>query len=342
MKILVTGGLGYIGSHTVVELLHTNNEVIILDNLYNSSLDVLSRISKITGKTPIFYQGNTGDEGLVQRIFSENGKIDCCIHFAGLKIVNESLEKPIEYYSNNISETLILLKVLGKNHCRNFIFSSSASIYGDTARVPVSEETPRGVCSNPYAWSKSFIEQILFDLYQSDKTWNIVALRYFNPVGAHPSYLIGEIHKSTPTNLMPYITQVALGQRETLFVFGSDYPTNDGTGVRDFIHVVDLAKGHAAALKLFNNQNISPDYRIYNLGTGKGHSVLELVQTFERVNNVNIPYEIVARRPADIAVSYADVDKAYNELGWKSELNLEDMCRDSYQFAKQYSDTLQK
>lgn len=343
MRILVTGGLGYIGSHTVVELLQKNHEVIILDNLYNSSLDVLSSINQITGKKPVFYKGDISNAHLIHHVFSDNGKIDCCIHFAGFKVVNESLEKPLEYYSNNISGTLILLSELAKHNCKNFIFSSSASIYGDTARVPVSEKTPKGECSNPYAWSKSFVEQILFDLYQSDKTWNIVVLRYFNPVGAHSSYLIGEIHKSTPTNLMPYITQVALGQREKLFVFGSDYPTKDGTGVRDFIHVVDLAKGHVAAIQVFGNQNtFSPDYRIYNLGTGKGHSVLELVQTFERVNVVKVPYEIVARRPADIAVSYADVDKVYNELGWKSELNLEDMCRDSYRFAKHYFENLQK
>lgn len=340
MKILVTGGLGYIGSHTVVELLQKDHEVIILDNLYNSSLDILARIHKITGKTPNFYQGNMGDEALVQRIFSENGKIDCCIHFAGLKVINESLENPLGYYSNNISCTLTLLKVLGKNNCRNFIFSSSASVYGDAAHVPVSEETPKGECSNPYAWSKSFTEQILYDLYQSDKTWNIVVLRYFNPVGAHPSHLIGEIHQSTPTNLMPYITQVALGQREKLFIFGSDYPTRDGTGVRDFIHVVDLAKGHIAALRVFNTQNASPAYRIYNLGTGEGHSVLEIVQTFERVNSVKIPYALVERRPADIAVSFADVNKVYNELGWKSTLNLEDMCRDSYLFAKEYLESI--
>lgn len=343
MKILVTGGLGYIGSHSVAELLQRNHEVIILDNLYNSSLDVLSRINKITGKTPIFYHGNMGDEAFVQHIFSENGKIDCCIHFAGLKIINESLENPLEYYSNNVSCTLALLKVLSKNNCKNFIFSSSASVYGNAEHVPVSEQTPRGVCSNPYAWSKCFIEQILFDLYLSDKTWNIAVLRYFNPVGAHSSYLIGEIHKSAPTNLMPYITQVALGQREKLFIFGSDYPTKDGTGVRDFIHVVDLAKGHVAALKLFNNQNtFSPDYRIYNLGTGKGYSVLEMVQTFERANSVNVPYEIVGKRPADIAVSYADVTKIFNELGWKSELNIEDMCRDSYRFAKHYNESAQE
>lgn len=342
MKILVTGGLGYIGSHTVVELLQKNHEVIILDNLYNSSLDILSKINQITGKTPVFYEGDISDAHLIHHIFSENGKIDCCIHFAGFKVVNESLEKPLEYYSNNISGTIILLKELGEHNCKNFIFSSSASIYGDAARVPVSEKTPKGECSNPYAWSKSFVEQILFDLYQSDKTWNIVTLRYFNPVGSHPSYLIGEVHKSMPTNLMPYVTLAALGKRDKLSIFGSDYPTKDGTGVRDFIHVVDLAKGHVAALKLFNNQKISPDFRIYNLGTGKGHSVLEIVQTFERVNNVKVPYKLAARRPADIAVSYADVDKVYTELGWKSELNLDDMCRDSYQFAKHYFESQQK
>ncbi len=346
MTDIVTGGLGYIGSHTVIELLQKNHEVIILDNLSNSSVDILSRINAITGTTPGFYQGDVYDEKTTRRIFTENEQIDCCIHFAGLKIVNESLEKPLEYYSNNISGTLNLLNVLNKNNCKNFIFSSSASIYGDSARVPISEETPKGECSNPYAWSKSFIEQILADLSRSDKTWNIVSLRYFNPVGAHSSYLIGEIHKSVPTNLMPYITQVALGQREKLFIFGSDYPTKDGTGVRDFIHVVDLAKGHAAALKLFANtqntaqKNAPQNYHVYNLGTGKGYSVLELVQTFARVNNVDIPYQIVERRPADIAVSFADVSRAFNELGWKSELNLDTMCIDSYQFAKQYTESL--
>lgn len=342
MKILVTGGLGYIGSHTVVELIQNNHEVIIIDNLYNSSPDMLDRINKITGKTPVFYQGDMSDEDLIQRIFSENGKINCCIHFAGYKIVNESLAKPLEYYSNNISGTITLLKVLGKNNCKNFIFSSSASVYGDTDPVPISEETPKGACSNPYAWSKSFIEQILFDLYQSDKTWDIVSLRYFNPVGAHPSYLIGEIHKSAPTNLMPYITLVALEKHKELSIFGSDYPTKDGTGVRDFIHVVDLAKGHVAALDLLfdNEKHIKNDFHVYNLGTGEGHSVLEMVQTFEAVNKVKVPYKICARRPADIAVSYADVRKIYQDIGWKSELTLEDMCRDSYQFAKRYYENL--
>lgn len=338
MKILVTGGLGFIGSHTAVELLQKNHEVIILDNLYNSSLDVLINIHKITGKTPVFYQGDVSDEILIQRIFSENGNINCCIHFAGYKIVNESLTKPLEYYSNNVSGTITLLKILGKNNCKNFIFSSSASVYGDTAPVPISEETPKGACSNPYAWSKSFIEQILFDLYQSDKSWDIVSLRYFNPVGAHPSYLIGEINKSTPTNLMPYITLVALGKQKELSIFGSDYPTKDGTGIRDFIHVVDLAKGHVTALDLLfdNDKHTKNDFHIYNLGTGKGHSVLEMVQTYARVNNVQVPYKFAERRPADIAVSYADVSKIFQDIGWKSELTLEDMCRDAYQFAKRY------
>ncbi len=335
MNILVTGGLGYIGSHTVVELLQKQCHVIILDNLHNSSSDILLKLKEITGKTPAFYCGDINDKKLLERIFSENEKIDCCMHFAGLKIVNESLGMPLTYYSNNISGTLTLLEVLNENDCKNFIFSSSASVYGDTSNVPVSEKALKGECSNPYAWSKSFIEQILSDLSRSDKKWNIAALRYFNPVGGHHSYLIGEIHKSTPTNLMPYITQVALGQREELCIFGSDYPTQDGTGVRDFIHVVDLAKGHVAALKLFDaSQNNATNFHLYNLGTGKGYSVLEVVKTFEAVNNVNVPYKFVERRPADIAVSFADVSEIFHDLGWKSELNLETMCRDSYLFAK--------
>lgn len=342
MKILVTGGLGYIGSHTVVELLQKNHDVIVIDNLYNSSLEILARINKITGKTPVFYQGDMGDKALIRRVFAENGTINACIHFAGYKVVNESLEKPLEYYTNNISGTLNLLTVLGENNCKNFIFSSSASVYGDTAPVPISEETPKGVCSNPYAWSKSFIDQILFDLFQSDKTWDIVSLRYFNPVGAHPSYLIGEINKSAPTNLMPHITLAALGKEKELSIFGSDYPTKDGTGIRDFIHVVDLAKGHVAALDILfdNDKHLKNDFHLYNLGTGKGYSVLEMVQTFEAVNKVKVPYKFAPRRPADIAVSFADVNKIYRDIGWKSELTLEDMCKDAYQFTKRYYDSL--
>lgn len=332
MKILLTGGLGYIGSHTAVELIKKQHEVIILDNLYNSNIDVLEKIRIITGKTPVFYQGDINDREFLRNIFNENSTIDCCIHFAGLKIVNESLKIPLDYYANNISGTLCLLKVMAECGCKNLIFSSSASVYGEVEQVPISEAALKGQCSSPYAWSKSFIEQILSDLYQSDLNWNIVVLRYFNPVGAHSSYLIGEEHKSLPTNLMPYITQVALGQQEKLSVFGYDYPTKDGTGVRDFIHVVDLAQGHVAALKLFYKKDNG--YHVFNLGTGQGFSVLDVIKTFEKVNHVTIPYELVERRPGDIAVSFADVKKAYNELDWKSKLDLSAMCIDSYQFAK--------
>lgn len=330
MQILLTGGLGYIGSHTAVELLEKGHEVIILDNLVNASISIVKKIKEITKKEIIFYPYDICDIVKVEEVFQKH-KIDCCIHFAGLKIVNDSIYKPLEYYDNNIVGTLSLLKVMQKYSCKNIVFSSSASVYGDTEQVPITEEVEKGICSNPYAWSKSMIEQILSDLYRADNSWNIVLLRYFNPVGAHYSGLLGDIPVGVPTNIMPYICQVASGKREKVFVFGNDYPTKDGTGVRDFIHVVDLAKGHVKALKAIKN---GTGFSLYNLGTGKGYSVLELIHTFEKVNNITINYEIAPRREADIAISYADPSKAERELDWKAEYNLEQMCKDAWNFER--------
>ena len=326
MKILVTGGTGFIGSHTVVELLNQNHEVVIIDNLCNSSESVVKNIEKISGKKVPFSNIDIRDKKALEDLCSKNN-FDCCIHFAGLKAVGESCQKPLEYYDNNINGTLALLEVLKKYNCHNFIFSSSATVYGNPKSNPIDETFPKGTCTNPYGWTKSMIEQILIDLQKANHEWNIALLRYFNPIGAHKSGLIGESPNGIPNNLMPYITQVAVGQRKELNVFGNDYNTPDGTGVRDYIHVVDLAKGHVKALKIIEEKQ---GLKIYNLGTGHGYSVMQVIKTFEKVNNIKIPYQIKPRRPGDIAACYANPQKALNELGWKAKYTLEDMCRDSY------------
>ncbi len=331
MKVLVTGGLGYIGSHTVVELLNNNYEVVILDNLSNSKIEVLDRIEEITGKKPPFYQGDMIDEDFLKEIFTKEN-IDSVIDFAAYKAVGESVAKPVEYYSNNVSTILNLLKIMKLNNVKKLVFSSSATVYGNPKHVPIKETDEIGGTTNPYGTSKLFVEKILNDLYTSDESWDIAILRYFNPIGAHESGLIGEDPKGIPANLMPYIAKVANKELPCLSIFGNDYNTPDGTGVRDYIHVVDLAKGHILALEKLNKEG--KGLYIYNLGTGHGVSVLELVNTFKRVNNIDVPYKIAPRRPGDIAECYADSSKAVEELGFKAEKNVEDMCRDSYNFVK--------
>ena len=328
--ILVTGGTGYIGSHTTIELINNGYEVVIIDNLSNSKIEVLNRINKITGKSPKFYQGDIRDKVLLNKIFKEND-IECVIHFAGLKAVGESVSKPLEYYENNVYGTLILLEAMRENNVKNIIFSSSATVYGDQKKQPIKETAKLKEPTNPYGKTKSMIELILKDIYRADKEWNIVLLRYFNPIGAHKSGLIGEDPNGIPNNLMPYITQVAIKKRPQLNVFGNDYKTLDGTGVRDYIHVCDLAIGHVLALKrIKKNKGLD----IYNLGTGKGYSVLEVVNAFMKVNNVEIPYVIAPRRSGDIDVCYANSNKAYKELGFKCKYDIEDMCRDSWNWQK--------
>jgi UDP-glucose 4-epimerase len=330
MAILVTGGAGFIGSHTVVELQNAGYDVVVIDNLSNSSKKSLERVSVITGKEVPFYQTDIRDREGLEAIFAKE-KITACIHFAGLKAVGESVAKPWEYYENNIAGTLTLVDVMRKNGVKNIIFSSSATVYGDPAQIPITEECPKGQCTNPYGWTKSMLEQILSDIQKADNEWNVVLLRYFNPIGAHKSGTMGENPNGIPNNLMPYITQVAVGKLEKLGVFGNDYDTHDGTGVRDYIHVVDLAKGHVKALKkIEDNSGLS----IYNLGTGTGYSVLDIVKNFEEANGVKIPYEIKPRRPGDIATCYADASKAEKELGWKAELGIREMCEDSWRWQK--------
>lgn len=330
MKILVTGCCGYIGSHTCVELLDNNYEIVGLDNFSNSKKDVLKKIKQITGKNINFYEGDMLDYNVLSKIFKEN-TIDCVIDFAAYKAVGESVSKPIEYYINNVSSVLNLLKVMKEHDCKKLVFSSSATVYGDPKRVPIVETDSIGGTTNPYGTSKLFVEQILSDLYKSDSNFGICILRYFNPIGAHSSGLIGEEPNGIPANLMPYICKVAKKELGCLSIFGNNYPTKDGTGVRDYIHVVDLAKGHVLAVnKLLNN---SGKY-IYNLGTGKGYSVLEIVNAFERVNKIKINYKIVARRAGDIAECYSDSTKAYNELSFRCEKNLDDMVKDAWNFEK--------
>ncbi|MBQ5325435.1 MAG: UDP-glucose 4-epimerase GalE [Oscillospiraceae bacterium] len=330
MAILVTGGAGYIGSHTVVELLENGREVVVVDNLCNSSEKSLERVKEITGKDVKFYKADILDKAALEEIF-EKESIESVIHFAGLKAVGESVAKPWEYY-NNITGTLVLLEVMKNHGCKNIIFSSSATVYGDPAFVPITEECPKGVCTNPYGWTKSMLEQILTDIQKADNEWNVVILRYFNPIGAHISGKIGENPNGIPNNLMPYITQVAVGKLQQLGVFGDDYDTHDGTGVRDYIHVVDLAKGHVKALrKLEENAGLC----LYNLGTGTGYSVLDMVKSFEKANGVPVPYAIKDRRPGDIATCYADASKAKNELGWEAENGIEEMCRDAWRWQSQ-------
>ncbi len=330
MAILLTGGAGYIGTHTLVELLNGGYEAVVMDNYTNSSPKALERVKEITGKDFKSYDADIRNREDLEKIFSEND-ITEVINFASLKAVGESVEKPWEYYSNNIGGTLVLLDVMRKHGAKNFVFSSSATVYGDPAEIPITENCPKGVCTNPYGWTKSMLEQILMDIQKADPEWNMVILRYFNPVGAHASGRIGENPKGRPNNLMPFITQVAVGKRDELGVFGNDYDTPDGTGVRDYLHVVDLAKAHVKAIdKLRTN----PGCFLCNLGTGHGYSVLDMVKAFEKVNNVKVPYSIKPRRAGDIAQCYCSPKKAELELGWKAELGLEDMCRDSWNWQK--------
>ncbi|MBQ6230067.1 MAG: UDP-glucose 4-epimerase GalE [Eubacterium sp.] len=332
MKILVSGGTGYIGSHTVVELLNNGHEVVIFDNLYNSKIEVLDKIKEITGKEPKFYKADMLDIESMRVIFEENS-FDAVIHFAGLKAVGESVKKPLMYYENNIGGTLNLCKLMNEYGCKRIIFSSSATVYGNPAFIPITEECPKGICTNPYGWTKHMIEQILTDFYTADNEWSVILLRYFNPIGAHESGLLGEVPNGIPNNLMPYIMQVASGKLPELGVFGDDYDTPDGTGVRDYIHVVDLARGHVNSVdKVMSGTGVN----IYNLGTGIGYSVLDIVNAFKSVNNVDVPYSIKPRREGDIAMCYADPKKAYEELGWKAEYDLTRMCKDSWNFAKTY------
>ena len=328
MAILLTGGTGYIGSHTAVELLCSGHDVVIAYDLSNSQASVIDRLEKITGKRPAFYQADVTDSVALEQIFTEC-PIDAVIHFAGFKAVGESVQKPLCYYRNNLDSTLTLLETMAKHGVKQMIFSSSATVYGQSEDVPFIETSPCHGCTNPYGWTKYMIEQILRDTAAADKEMSVVLLRYFNPIGAHESGMLGEKPNGIPNNLMPYITQVAAGIRDRLSVFGNDYPTPDGTGVRDYIHVVDLAKGHVAALEY------SMEHRgceVFNLGTGVGYSVLDLVKTFEKTNGVKIPYEIVPRRPGDIASCYAATDKAWHLLRWRAEKSLEDMCRDAWRW----------
>ncbi len=333
MVILITGGAGYIGSHTCVELLDAGYEVIVVDNLSNSKHESIYRVQEITGKSVEFHNINILDKQSLKKVFEEN-QIEAVIHFAGLKAVGESVKMPIKYYYNNITGTLILCELMKKYKVKKIVFSSSATVYGPNNKSPLTEDLPVDA-TNPYGWTKLIIEQILNDIYISDKEWSISILRYFNPIGAHESGKIGEDPNGIPNNLMPYITQVAIGKREKLYIYGNDYPTHDGTGVRDYIHVVDLAKGH---LKALENTLKTKGIDVYNLGTGKGYSVLDVVKTFEKINDVKIPYEFTDRRPGDIAICYADPTKAFNKLGWKAEKNLEDMCRDAWRWQKNNPD----
>ena len=330
MSILVTGGAGYIGSHTVVELLEKGEKVILIDNFSNSKPEVLEAIRRITGKEFKFYQIDYLDEEALEKVFEENPDIQSVINFAGYKAVGESVQKPIMYYKNNISGALTLLEVMKKHNVKEFVFSSSATVYGDPEKIPITEDCKIGGTTNPYGTSKLFIEQILQDLYKSDPSWSIAILRYFNPVGAHESGLIGEEPQGIPNNLMPYIARVAAGTLKELSVFGNDYPTPDGTGVRDYIHVVDLAKGHLKAIEKLRSKK--GGLYIYNLGTGIGYSVLDMVKAFEKTTGKKVAYHIAPRRDGDIAVCYSDPKKAKEELNWKTEKTLEDMCRDSWHY----------
>ncbi|RKM57696.1 UDP-glucose 4-epimerase GalE [Butyrivibrio sp. XB500-5] len=331
MAILVTGGAGFIGSHTVVELQNAGYDVVVMDNLVNANPKCLKRVEAITGKKVPFYETDIRDREGLEEIFTKE-KIDGVIHFAGLKAVGESVEKPWEYYDNNITGTLTLVDVMRKHGCKNIIFSSSATVYGDPAFVPITEECPKGTCTNPYGWTKSMLEQVLSDIQKADPEWNVVLLRYFNPIGAHKSGTIGENPNGIPNNLMPYITQVAVGKLQQLSVFGDDYDTPDGTGVRDYIHVVDLALGHVKALKKLEKGS---GLNIYNLGTGNGYSVLDIVKNFEAATGKKIPYVIKGRRAGDIATCYASAAKAEKELGWKAQYGIKEMCEDSWRWQSQ-------
>ena len=336
MRIFVTGGAGYIGSHTVIELIRAGHDVVVADNLHNSSPVAMQRVAQIVGREVPFYQADIRDRAALERIF-EAHSFDCCIHFAGLKAVGESVRKPWEYYDNNIGGTLVLVDVMRRHGCKSIIFSSSATVYGEPAVIPIPETCPKGRCTNPYGKTKSMLEDILTDLYTADvkngdaHPWSIVLLRYFNPIGAHQSGLIGEDPNGVPNNLMPYITQVAVGKLKELGVFGNDYDTPDGTGVRDYIHVVDLAVGHVKALKKIEEK---AGLKIYNLGTGVGYSVLDIVKNFEEATGVKIPYVIKPRRAGDIATCYSDASLAKKELGWEAKYGIKEMCEDSWRWQK--------
>ena len=328
MKILVTGGAGYIGSHTCVELLNAGYEVVIVDNLYNSNEKAVSRVEEITGKKVTFYEEDILNRDGLDAIF-EKENVDAVIHFAGLKAVGESVAKPIEYYTNNVAGTLSLIDVMRKHNVKNIIFSSSATVYGSPAQIPITEACPKGICTNPYGWTKWMLEQILMDVHTSDPEWNVMLLRYFNPIGAHESGLIGEDPKGIPNNLLPYVAQVAIGKLKEVGVFGNDYDTPDGTGVRDYIHVVDLARGHVCALKKIEEK---AGCKVYNLGTGNGYSVLDVIHAFEKACGHKIPYSIKPRRDGDIASCYSSPELAKKELGWQAEYNIEDMCASSWKW----------
>lgn len=330
MNILLTGGAGYIGTHTIIELDRAGHSVVVVDNLYNSKPEAIRRVERIIGKKVPFVEADIRDREAMDKLFSDN-RIDAVINFAGLKAVGESVAKPLEYYENNMNGVFVLVDVMRRHGCKNIIFSSSATVYGDPAVIPITEDCPKGTCTNPYGWTKSMLEQVLTDVQKADPQWNVVLLRYFNPIGAHESGLIGENPRGIPNNLMPYITQTAIGLRKELGVFGNDYDTPDGTGVRDYIHVVDLAAGHVAALKAIEqNRGLA----IYNLGTGHGYSVLDVVKAFEKANGLKVPYVIKPRRPGDIATCYCNPAKAERELGWKARYGIEEMCRDSWNFQK--------
>ena len=328
MSILVTGGAGYIGSHTTLTLLEKGYDVVVFDNLANSCEEAIKRVEKLAGKSVKFYEADMLDKDAMNKIFDENPNISAVIHFAGLKAVGESVAKPIEYYNNNIGGTLSLLEAMRAHNVKNIIFSSSATVYGTPEKLPITEDCPKGECTNPYGWTKSMIEQILTDVHTSDNEWNVILLRYFNPIGAHASGLIGEDPQGIPNNLVPYIAQVAVGRREHLNVYGDDYKTHDGTGVRDYIHVVDLALGHVKALEKVDT--MSGGVKIYNLGTGRGYSVLDVLHAYEKACGKTLPYVVGPRRPGDVDENYSDPSRAKDELGWVAENDIEEMCRDSW------------
>ncbi len=328
MSILVAGGAGYIGSHTCVELLEAGYDVVVVDNLYNANPEALKRVEKITGKTVTFYEADVLDKEALNKVFDAH-QIEAVIHFAGYKAVGESVQKPIEYYHNNMTGTLILCDVMRAHGVKNIVFSSSATVYGDPAQIPITENCPKGQPTNPYGWTKSMLEQVLTDIHTSDPEWNVILLRYFNPIGAHKSGLIGEDPKGIPNNLLPYVAQVAVGKRPCLGVFGNDYNTPDGTGVRDYIHVVDLAAGHVKAIEKLRQ---NPGVEVYNLGTGNGYSVLQVVAAFEKACGHEIPYEIKPRREGDIATCYCDPQKAKEDLGWTAKYGIDEMCADAWRW----------
>ena len=332
MSILVSGGAGYIGSHTCVELIQAGHDIVVVDNFVNSCPEAIHRVEQITGTTIPFVEADLCDAAAVEQIFTQHPDIDSVIHFAGLKAVGESVAKPLEYYTNNLTSTLVLLNAMRAHNVKNFVFSSSATVYGDPATVPIREDFPTGGTTNPYGTTKLFIEKILMDYCKADPTLNVALLRYFNPIGAHESGLIGEDPNGIPNNLVPYIAQVAVGKLEKLHVFGGDYPTSDGTGVRDYIHVVDLARGHVAAI-----EKVSQNCGLFvcNLGTGKGYSVLDILHAYEKACGKELPYVMDPRRPGDIAACYADPQKAWDEMGWKAQYGIEEMCASSWKWQSQ-------